>query len=65
MAINKTYASPQSIIVVLQALRRRYFGLLEQVADGTLSISEAKEAGRALDRELSIVRNAVKAVQLN
>jgi hypothetical protein len=65
MAINKNRASPQSITVVLQTLEQRYIELAEQIANGTLSLSEAKEAGRALDRELSIARNAVKAVQLN
>jgi len=65
MAINKTYASPQSIIAVLQVLEHRYIEIAEQVANGTLSTSEARKAGRALDRVLSIARNAVKAVQLN
>jgi hypothetical protein len=65
MTINKTYASPQSIIAVLQALEHRYIELAEQMANGELSISEAREAGRALDRVASTVRNAAKAVQLN
>jgi hypothetical protein len=72
MAVNKTHASPQSIIVVLDALVQRYIELAhryieiaEQVANGELSTSEARKAGRALDRVLSTVRNVVKAAQLN